>query len=57
MLKAMRFSMPNEAQLDLHFDVDGSGICQLGDKAKTGTEVQLLKVTIEECECAPYWLL
>jgi hypothetical protein len=49
MMKAMRFSMPSESQLDIHFNVDGTGVSRLA--AKKGTERCLLKVTIEECEC------
>jgi hypothetical protein len=59
MMKAMKFSMPDETTLELCFNVDGSGVTQLASKAaKKAVDVELLKVTIEECWCvlcAPLW--
>jgi hypothetical protein len=53
MMKAMRFSMPRDDQLDLRFDVDGTGVVQLGKKAGKKDDSFLLSVSIPECECVP----
>ena len=50
MMKAMRFSIPTARQLVLAFNVDGTGVVQLGEKAKNKAE--LLKVIVDQCECA-----
>lgn len=52
-MKAMRFSMPNECQLDILFNVDGKGVSRLGNKDKKAASTSLTKVVIEECECVP----
>jgi hypothetical protein len=51
MMKAMRFSMPRDDQLELRFDVDGTGVAQLGKKAGKKDDTFLLCVSIPECEC------
>jgi hypothetical protein len=51
MMKAMRFSMPSERKLEILFNVDGAGAVRLGDKPKKGPVPQLMKVSVDECEC------
>lgn len=54
-MRALRFSHPSDSQLDLRFDVDGTGVSKLpgsgkGSASKHGS--QLLQVSVDECEYA-----
>jgi hypothetical protein len=56
LMRALRFSHPSDSQLDLRFDVDGTGVSKLpgsgrGSASRSGS--QLLQVSVDECECAP----
>lgn len=50
-MKALRFTTPNESQLELQFEVDGRGAERLGHDSKGQGTMRLMRVMIDECKC------
>ena len=53
LMKALRFCHPHSAQLDLSFEVDGAGASKLPGSGSGKPTRELLKVSVDECECVP----
>lgn len=52
LMKALKLSHPRSDQLDLSFAVDGAGAVKLPESGSGKPPRELLKVAVDECECA-----
>lgn len=51
LMKALQFSHPRADQLDLSFEVQGAGATKLDGSGAGRPQRELLKVSVDECEC------